>query len=271
MYIEYVDKNTIFHRISPLTKLIFLGALWATSLLMMDIIGLVCVIAVIMVVWYVAKIEYKRMIGIVAISTSMVLLFLFFQTFFYSAGLLPEEIVILFTIPYINLSARLQGLMFGTLVGMKIYSVVLALPVLIMTTPISGLLAVLQKYRFPYKFNLIMGMAFRFTPLTTLVYRNIMDAQKLRGFDVDNMSWIDKMRRAYIPIIIPMMMLLLRQSEQIDITLASRGFGADVKRTSVQDINMYGIDYAVAAIGIAICVVLMLYFGIAPPIAIAHF
>lgn len=271
MYIEYVEKDTIFHRMSPITKLTLLGSLWLTSLLSMDIIALLIIIAVILSIWAIAKIEYKRMTGILAITSSMVILWMFFQTFFYSHTYKAGELTILFTIPYINLSAKLQGLLFGSMVSMKIYSVVLALPVLIMTTRISALLAVLQKYNFPYKFNLIMGMAFRFTPLTTEVYGNIMDAQKLRGFDVDKMKWIDKIRKAYIPVIIPMIMLMLRQSEQIDITLASRGFGSDVKRTSVQDISMHRSDYAISASGIAFCVGILLYFGLAAPYAIVHF
>jgi energy-coupling factor transport system permease protein len=78
-------------------------------------------------------------------------------------------------------------------------------------------------------------------------FYDIQDSQILRAHDIDKMGYFEKIRKAWIPIVTPLFMSLLRRSDELEIAIESRAFGAPVKRTYVEELKFKGIDYIMFA------------------------
>jgi hypothetical protein len=95
----------------------------------------------------------------------------------------------------------------------------------------------------------------RFVPLVQESMANIIEAQKIRGFDLDSASTYQKLRRAYIPIITPLLLLMFRRAMDLEVAINARAFGAKKERTDMEDISFKARDY----IGILIIVLTFLF------------
>jgi hypothetical protein len=85
--------------------------------------------------------------------------------------------------------------------------------------------------------------AMRFVPLVQESMDNIIEAQKIRAFDLDSAGIYQKLRRAYIPIITPLLLLMFRRAMDLEVAINARAFGAKKKRTDVEDISFKARDY----------------------------
>ncbi len=233
--LAFVNRDTPVHRLSPLTKLFMLACLWAVSLLSFNLIVLSLLIAGCLVVWALARIPISDFKTVLAVLGGMSFLLVLFNGFFYFRGATP-------LFQFLGATFTLEGLIFGVTVSVKVASVLAALPILTMTTPVSRLMAALATLRLPYKFVFAFGMALRFVPLVQETYNDIRDAQRLRAHDVEAMNPLDKVRRGYLPLIVPLFLSLLRRAQDMDVAVESRAFGAPVKRTCVEDVGLRAMD-----------------------------
>jgi energy-coupling factor transport system permease protein len=106
-------------------------------------------------------------------------------------------------------------------------------------------MAVLAKLKLPYKFIFTLGIAMRLVPLIISTYQDILAAQRLRGYDIGEMNIFTRLVKGYVPLFIPLVLTMLRRTSDMDIAIESRGFGAPVERTYLQDITPTGKDWIV--------------------------
>ncbi len=234
--LQFVNRRTLVHQLSPLTKLFVVACLWTVSLISVDLVVLSIVIAGCLLVWVLARIPLGGFKLVLSVVAGLGVLFVLFNGFFYFRGVTPLFHLFKWTF-------TLEGMLLGIAVTAKIASVVTAVPILTMTTPISRLMAALDAIKVPYKFNFAFGMAMRFVPLVQETFENIRDAQRLRAHDVDAMNLVDKIRKGYVPLIVPLFLSLLRKSQDMDVAIESRAFGAPVKRSNMQDISLHRWDW----------------------------
>jgi energy-coupling factor transport system permease protein len=71
----------------------------------------------------------------------------------------------------------------------------------------------------------------------TSTYFDIMASQRLRGHDISEMNYFKRLIKGYVPLFIPLVLTLLRRTADMDVAIESRGFGAPVKRTYLQDVR----------------------------------
>ncbi len=131
----------------------------------------------------------------------------------------------------------LEGMIFGFAVCLKILSVVMMIPLLTSTTTLPKLMAGLAAIHLPYKFIFTFGVAMRLVPLVTSTYFDIMASQRLRGHDISEMNYFKRLIKGYVPLFIPLVLTLLRRTADMDVAIESRGFGAPVKRTYLEEIR----------------------------------
>jgi len=129
---------------------------------------------------------------------------------------------------------KLEGLIFGAMLCLRILTAAISLPLLVMTTSSADLVSAFRKLRFPKVATFMIVSALSFTTLIFEMWENIMSAQKLRAFDIDRMNPITKLRRAYVPIVTPLVLLLFRKANDFQIALETRAFGAPGDPTDVQ-------------------------------------
>jgi energy-coupling factor transport system permease protein len=245
--LQFVNKDTLVHRLSPLTKIFMLVSFFVVSLYSYNLIVLLIIILAALIVWQLGKIPMSEFKMVATVLAGMSFLFIFFNGFFYYFGETP-----LFTL--FKWTFTLEGLIFGIAMTVKVGSVVAAIPILTMTTPVSRFMAALAKLKLPYKFIFAFGTAMRFVPLVQETFGDIQDAQKLRAHDLDEMNLIDRVRKGLVPIVIPLFLSLLRKAQDMDVAIESRAFGAPVERTYMESIDLGFSDGVFILLTIVFCV-----------------
>ncbi len=269
MAFEYVKKDTPLDRMNPLVKLLYmaLALLLVVQCTRIDTISILLIWIIIATVWWiVGKVELKSL-GFLIKLLSFLFVFLFIvQGLTYRFG--DQTIILkLFDFPVGGGASNygemtVGGVMFGLVIALRVIAVVMVIPIFTMTSPMSKISSSLAKLRVPQKVIFMFITAMRFVPLVQESMDNIIEAQKIRGFDLDSAGIYQKLRRAYIPIITPLLLLMFRRAMDLEVAINARAFGAKKDRTDVEDISFKARDY----IGILIIIstffvcIYLLYF-----------
>lgn len=236
---RYVDRDTIVHRLHPLVKILYIFlTLFITLTPLLDVryvlVPLVWLVMSI-VLWMLARIEVSRFQALIKLLIATFLFLILVQGCTYRWG---ETVVVeFFDLRYgeTNVgSLKLEGLIFGAMLCLRILTAAVSLPLLVMTTSSADLVSAFRKLRFPKVATFMIVSALSFTTLIFEMWEHIMSAQKLRAFDIDRMNPVTKLRRAYVPIVTPLVLLLFRKANDFQIALESRAFGAPGDPTEVE-------------------------------------
>lgn len=236
--LTFIKKDTPVHRLNPLTKMFMLGILWIVAFVSANMIVMLAVLLFNIIIWFIGKIPFsnlKILLGVVAIVG---ILMIVIQGFFWHP---TGEYTILFSL--IGKDFLLEGALFGLTLAVKLLAVASAIPILVMTTPVSPFMAALAALKLPFKFIFVFGTAMRLVPLVQEVFDEIREAQRLRGHNITRMNLWKKITKGYLPIFIPLLLSLLRKTNDMDIAIKSRAFGAPVKRSYLEDVSLKGRDY----------------------------
>ncbi|MEM2810738.1 MAG: energy-coupling factor transporter transmembrane component T, partial [Candidatus Korarchaeum sp.] len=95
----------------------------------------------------------------------------------------------------------------------------------------------------------------------------IKDAQKLRAFDIDRMNIMVRAFKAYVPILTPLILNLLRRGMELQISIESRGYGATKNPTQLEELSMRVSDYSMLLMIVAVfSLSLYLNYTLAPSV-----
>ncbi len=252
MTFRYVEKDTLIHKLHPIVKFVLLVMALLLVLLFTysySIIPLLFVIGFELLLWRIGGIEYWRIALVIKILLGIFLFFIIVQGFLYRGGVTP-----LFAVGHFKLWEKdigeftLEGLMYGLFIAVKILTVVLAAIIFVMTTSITKISELFRSLRLPYSFSFVLLSGLRFAPLVFKSFLDIKDAQKIRAFDIDRMNIIVKAFKAYIPILTPLILGLLRKGMDLQISIETRGYGATKKPTRLEELSLRSKDYVMLII-----------------------
>lgn len=246
------------HRLNPLVKLFTVALYWVIGLITLNplVHGTLAIVS--MAIYPIARLSLKTIRILLLILTPIFILFIIVNGFLYDVGgsqiygIGGSQKTVLFHL--FKWPFSLEGVFFGASVDLKILSIVLMIPLLTMTTTLPKFMAALAKLRLPYKFIFTFGVAMRLVPLVTSTYFDIMASQRLRGHDLSEMNYFKRIVKGYVPLFIPLVLTMLRRTSDMDIAIESRGFGAPIERTYLEDISPRGSDFVILGI-------VILFFG----------
>jgi len=253
----FLNLDTPIHRLNPLAKLFMLACLWGISFASSNLVVMLVVVVFNLVLWRLARIPLSGLKVLLAAVLLVAVMMIVIQGFLYFSN--KTVIFRVFGYPFMA-----EGAIYGLTMGIKLFSVASAIPVLTMTTAVSPLMAALAALKLPYKFIFVFGTAMRLTPLVQEVYEEIRDAQRLRGHNIKKMNVVKKITKGYLPIFVPLLLSLLRKAGDMDVAIESRAFGAPVKRTYLDDVTLKAPDLVAMAITFVFAAGLLgasLYFG----------
>ncbi|RPJ43209.1 MAG: energy-coupling factor transporter transmembrane protein EcfT [Chloroflexi bacterium] len=251
---EYFPGSSLFHRLDVRTKAVGFLALTLLSFLFTSplinlLLALLCLALALSVGISFARIQakLKPLIGILFTVVLMAgfsypparfespaarhLFFSLFGTFHLTTG----------------------GLLFGLTLMLRILIMVLASSALIYCTPLNDFLQLLQKMAMPYQLAFVFTTAIRFIPTMEQKTENILDAQRARGAQIGSGKIFERIQ-TYVPIMIPMMVVALRISDQLAVGMLNRGYGARVRATPLKEIRLASIDYLLIVLFLLIIV-----------------
>jgi len=251
--LRLAQLNSVVHRLSPLTKLFIMLLYWGTALFTFNIPVLLVMTALALVLYPISHIPLRTLRIILTIMAAIFVIFIVINGFMFYGGKTP--LFYFFKWPF-----TLEGMFFGFAVCLKILAVVMLIPLITSTTTLPKLMAGLAVIRLPYKFIFTFGVAMRLVPLVTSTYFDIMASQRLRGHDISEMNYFKRLIKGYVPLFIPLVLTLLRRTADMDVAIESRGFGAPVKRTYLQDVRPTRSDVFALVLSLVIFAGIIYYF-----------
>jgi energy-coupling factor transport system permease protein len=253
---RYIHLDTPIHRLHPLVKMAYV---LLTLVLVMypirlsDMLILLIWLGLSAVLWTVARIELRRFTTLLKILLGTFIFLILIQGFTYRGGHTP-----LITFGHLKLwEADLgvitrEGVWFGIVLSVRVLVATSSLPLFVMTTPTSAIMTAMGKLRVPQTATFMFVSALSFTTLLFEMWDSIVDAQKLRAFDIDGMNFVKRAIRAYIPIITPLILLLFRRANDFQIAMETRGFGAPAQATAIDTLTSRPSDYLWLAFIVAV-------------------
>jgi energy-coupling factor transport system permease protein len=254
---RYVDRNTIVHRLHPLVKILFILLTLAIILTPLKEVKFVYVpltwLTLSVILWALARIEVSRFQALIKLLMGTFIFLILIQGFTYRWG--NTVVLHLFDLKYgeTNVGAiKLEGLIFGAMLCLRILTATVTLPLLVMTTSSSDLVNAFRQLHLPKVATFMIVSALSFTTLIFEMWEYITGAQKLRAFDIDRMNPITKLRRAYVPIVTPLVLLLFRKANDFQIALETRGFGTPGNPTVIEERRFHWFDWVILGIILAV-------------------
>jgi energy-coupling factor transport system permease protein len=222
---SYFHRDSMVHRLNPLTKLIWSITLMTLSFLFTNVVVLIILFLSIVLVAYLAGI-LKEMLPAFTGLLCFAAFFLLFQVFF-----IPEGKTLFVLIPGTQiLRVTDQGLLFSLAMGVRLMVIASSFPVLLGTTEVKDLVVMLvEKFRVPYAYAFMFITSLRFIPTFVQEMEQIIQAQCSRAHRLDKGRFIKKFL-SICPLAIPLMITSVKKAEQMAISMETRGFGTG-KRT----------------------------------------
>ncbi|MCD4671352.1 MAG: energy-coupling factor transporter transmembrane protein EcfT [Anaerolineaceae bacterium] len=232
----YLDNNSFIHRLDPRTKILVFLMTFVAILLFEDPLWLLPVGALIFLQLFVARsfsnLRRIRYILIVLTVSSMIL------WNFFSQGVTPLFWV--FEVEsFLYSVARTFLMVFMISTGM----------ILISTTRNEELVIGMIRLGMPYRVGFAISTALRLVPTIASSTMTISQAQRSRGLDLDTGNLVEKVRK-FLPLLVPVFLSTIRNTNIFAMALESKGFGARDERTFYLNLEMRKADYFILAFAI---------------------
>ncbi|MCS7281870.1 MAG: energy-coupling factor transporter transmembrane component T [Anaerolineae bacterium] len=244
---RYVHLDTPVHRLHPLVKLIYV---FLTLVLVMypirptDLPVLLIWLGLSALLWIVGRIELRRFATLLKILFGTFVFLIIIQGFTYRFGQTPLLVLGHLRLWEADLGViTKEGVWFGVVLSVRILTAASALPIFVMTTPTSAIMTALGKLGVPRVATFMFVSALSFTSLLFEMWGSIVEAQKLRAFDIDRMNIFRRAFKAYIPIITPLILLLFRKANDFQIAMETKGFGSPIPPTEIEVLQTRPADY----------------------------
>ena len=244
----YLDRNTLFHRLDPRTKILILLTVFVVVLYFEHPLWVLPISLLIIFHGYFSKslVNLKRIRPILIILTisSLVLWTLF------SKGVTPLLGPI-----------TVEGLLWSFNRILVMTSLITEGMIFLSTTRTEEFVLGMIRFGLPYRVGFAISTALRMVPTIFSSVTIIGQAQRSRGLDLDSGSLIERMRK-YLPLLVPVFVSTIRGTNVFGMALESKGFGARPKRTFFLNPQFGRADFLVIAF-LAILLIVTTYLKIA--------
>lgn len=162
---------------------------------------------------------------------------------------------------FANLTFSQEGIMYGVNIILKTLTMVLVLPLGIFTSDINQIVIGLVRLNVPYKIVFIISSTLSFFPQLFSSVQAIIEAQKLRGLDLDKMNLFSRFK-VYSTVAVPLILNAMNQSQMLEVVLQSKAFSGSSQRTYLQEAKLTSLDKILMfSFVLLFLIAIILYFG----------
>jgi energy-coupling factor transport system permease protein len=224
----YLDRDSRVHRLDPRTKLFLLLGSFVAAVLYARPGPLAVLLVILLGYGALGKVLANlRRVWVLLVSIAVI-------------TLLSWSIFIRGITPFFwRLSW--EGVLFGLGAAVKIDSMIISGLIFLSVTRTEEIVLGLIRLRVPYRAAFAFSLAIRMVPTVIGTAITVTEAQRSRGLDLETGGLIQRVRN-YIPLLVPIFLQTLRNTDQLAKALESRGFGARRKRTSFLEIGFHQAD-----------------------------
>lgn len=232
-WLEYMDKDTFFHRLSPVTKILWFVLVSVMAAFLRDFTQIVLLLLPMFWIWWKSELLhrtallFKNLLPILLFAFIMWLTIGAFHTDSKDAAPLYQSgSITLETVDFSNSIATV----------LRIFLMVSVFYTLIVTTNFSEIIYGLRRLKLPYPAAFGVGLVFQVIPNIVREFHTIIDAQRSRGLETDKGSLI---RRAgnYCLLLVPLFIRVLGTAQNMTLSMYIYRLNFKMPRSSVKDIH----------------------------------
>ncbi|MEM3506942.1 MAG: energy-coupling factor transporter transmembrane component T [Candidatus Bathyarchaeia archaeon] len=255
-YILYIPKDSIIHRLDPLTKLIILFTLTIQAVIVREPISNTLIFIVSIALFLLAKLPLKILINFLKYWVLVFLIAFITYGYAYRNEGSPLLNLSLFSLTdigfllFISIIFRFSSIV---TVGLLFYC----------STTQRDVIVGFRKLKLPYTATFTFALAIRSLSILYDDYRRIRDAQMARATEFEKGNTLMKVKKMLM-ILIPLIVIALNRVSTISSSIEARGFSVKdkKKRTFYYNTKMKPLDYTISFILLVetvIVIILVLY------------
>ena len=230
--ISYTEKDTVIHRLSGFTKLLFFILWCATGAMTYDTRVLAVMLVMGAMIYIISGTEWKQVSGVFgAIMVFMLLNLIFIFIFSPYEGCKIYGSTTLTGVHIGSISVTKEQLFYELNVMLKYFTVIPAVFIFLTTTDPSEFAASLNMAGVPYTFAYSVAIALRYIPDVQDDFVRIKNAQEARGIEMSGKAGIFKRLKRVASIIFPLLFSTMERIDVVSDAMELRGFGKKKKRT----------------------------------------
>jgi energy-coupling factor transport system permease protein len=234
----YLDKASPVHRLDPRTKVFLLFGSFVAAALYSQPGPLVALLLVLLVYGAIGRaLRNLRRIWFLLLSIAIVSIV---SWSVFAQGATP-----------VFWRVTWEGFMYGLGAAIKIDSMIIAGLIFLSTTKTEEIVLGLIRLRVPYQAAFAFSLAIRMVPTIIGTAETVTEAQRSRGLDFTSGGPLARLRK-HIPLLVPIFLHTLRNTDQLAKALESRGFGARRERTSYLEIGFHAADAVALVAGLLV-------------------
>lgn len=236
--IDYVDGDTVLHRLNPVAKLGLAAAVIASTLLAQGLGALLGLLALTLAAGQLAG-AGGRLRALLKLLAPLAVAICLLQTAFVRTG---EPLLAWVTA---------DGLASGTRAGLRLLGVALPLVLALAVTRLGDLAnACVEVLRVPYRYAFAFTTALRFVPVFSREMNAIMEAQTARGVAYDTKNPVKRLR-LMLPLCVPLLVSSVAKTDASALAAEQRGFYLRRRDSAYKRYPLRGRDAAALAAGCA--------------------
>jgi energy-coupling factor transport system permease protein len=239
--LEYIHRDSLIHKLHPLTKLLWAVVVMVLSLVFNNPWYIAGVILTVILVGFIGKVGKDTLIYLSALLLVAGFVFLF-QILFRPEG------EVLFTVfpsswPVVGgwLPVTDMGLRYGFAMSLRMIALVSVLPVILTTTqPRDIVMALVENLHVPYDYAFMFTTALRFMPVILSEVNTISQAQRSRAYATEGWNPLRKLQ-AFAPIAMPIVFIAIEKADRLGLCMELRGYGSE-NRTYLRMLSIQLMD-----------------------------
>ena len=247
---QHFPGNSVLHRCDPRLKLVATIAYIVVLFVAPNPLGLALSIALLAVLYKVAKIPGKLILKSLKPIVPIVLFTAVLNLFFVTGE--GEPLVHIWVLKIYG-----EGIRYAILLTVRVCALIAGTSLLtyttspiVLTDAIENLLRPLAKIHFPvHELAMMMTIALRFIPTLIEETEKIMNAQKARGAMIDNGTFTQRIK-ALVPVLIPLFISAFRRADELAMAMECRCYRGGDGRTRLKVLRCTKQDY----IDLAVCI-----------------
>lgn len=221
----YVERDSIIHKIDPITKLIYCVVAASVPYIISEHMFTFFLMLISIALLFIGKV-FRKMIPLYLLSMFIFITIVIIQGIFHPDNVTP-------LISFGPATFFKEGLMLALLLILRIINMISAFGVLILTTQVDDLIQSLVKKGMSPRVGYMIGSVLQIIPHMSSMVSTISDAQRSRGLETEGK--LSTRIKAFFPLIGPVIMNSLIATKERAIALELRGFNSRRKKTFLQD------------------------------------
>ena len=146
-----------------------------------------------------------------------------------------------------------ESLLYGISSAIEISLMIIAGIIFLSTTKNEDIALGLIKIGIPYRMSFAFSTALRLVPMLAGTGATVIQAQRSRGLDLDEGNIFERIKK-YIPLLVPIFLSTIRNTNLLAQALESKGFGYKGKRTFYMMTEFRTADYLISVFLILVLV-----------------